>query len=77
MAARNLHHVRDLIGADLTEQVDRITSALNEQTEVVVRRFDNPRGWPFSGEGIGGAIYGTIPGTDEHVERLDNVRNVA
>jgi hypothetical protein len=61
VAAPSLYHVRQVIGADLTEQVDRITNALNEQTEVVVRRFDNPRGWPFSGKGIGGAIHETTP----------------
>jgi hypothetical protein len=28
------------------------------------------RGWPAAGKGINGAIYGTAPGSDAHLETL-------
>ena len=74
MAARNLHHVRHLIGTDLVHQVDKITRDFNAQTETVcsatlpgdARRL---RGIPAIGRGVTGAIFGTRP--EREAEHLD------
>ena len=74
MAARNLHHVRHLVGTDLVNQVDKITRDFDQQTETVcsatlpgdARRL---RGIPAIGRGVSGAIFGTRP--EREAERLD------
>ncbi len=79
MAARNLHHVRHLIGTDLVQQVDRITRDMNAQTETVcsatlpgdTRRL---RGIPAIG-GVGGCVTDQfVPGSDEHLDMLDDLQ---
>ena len=70
MAARNLHHVRREIGSDLVDQVNEITQDFNTQTEVITAWVDNEllRGIPAKG---GVITDSTIPGSDDHVDRLD------
>jgi hypothetical protein len=66
MAARNLHHVRHLIGQDLVNQVNRIQQELTEQTDTVTNATlagdtNRLRGIPAIGQGVSGHIPGTNP----------------
>jgi hypothetical protein len=72
LAARNLLHVRQLVGTDLVDQVDRITQEMNAATdEIAWVDRDLLRGIPA----IGGVITDShVPGSDEH---LDNIRRTA
>jgi hypothetical protein len=72
--AQNLHRVRQLVGADLVRQVDKITKDFDQQTATVVnatlpgdaRRL---RGIPVVGEGVAGAMFGSRP--DREIDKLD------
>jgi hypothetical protein len=77
--AQNLHRVRELLGADLVRQVDKITRGFDEQTNAVAKRNLAPRsgegdpqrlrGLPVVAEGVQGAMFGTRP--DREIEKLD------
>lgn len=67
MAAQSLQKVRELLGADLVQQVERISQELNIETEEACERvlmfLDNRklRGIPAIGKGVSGHIAGTDP----------------
>jgi hypothetical protein len=65
----NLHHVREQIGADLTVQVDRIITELEQRTDQLVAWVDNEllRGIPARG---GVVTDSFIPGSDDHLDQL-------
>jgi hypothetical protein len=74
VAARPLQHVRDLVGADLVRQVNRISAELNAETDSTVRASPQQdrallRGVPFTGT-RGVITDQPVPGDDEHLERL-------
>jgi hypothetical protein len=80
LAARNLHHVRHLLGTNLVDQVNEITRTLNQETETLcnttlpgdTRRL---RGIPAIGHGVQGSVTDQfIPGSDEHLDMLDTLR---
>jgi hypothetical protein len=72
--AQNLYRVRELVGADLVRQVDKITRDFGQQAETIAnatlpgdaRRL---RGIPVVGEGVSGAMFGTRP--DREIEKRD------
>jgi hypothetical protein len=74
LMAQNLHRVRELIGADLVRQVDKITRDMGEQTPTITgatlpgdgRRL---RGIPVVSKGVQGAMFGTRP--DREIDKLD------
>ena len=74
MMAQNLHRVRELLGADLDRQVQRITREMNQQVESVAnatlpgdsRRL---RGLPLVAKGVQGAMFGSRP--DREIDKLD------
>jgi hypothetical protein len=76
LAARNLHHVRQLLGADLIGQVEQITTDLNQRTEQLTAWVDVEllRGIPACGGVITDSV---IPGSDDHMDWLDNIRRSA
>jgi hypothetical protein len=64
--AQSLHRVRELIGADLEQQVEEISREMNQQVDTVVKATlagDNRRlrGLPAVGRGVSGHIPGTDP----------------
>ena len=72
--AQNLFRVRQLLGADLVRQVDKITKDMGEQAATITgatlpgdsRRL---RGIPVVGKGVTGAIFGSRP--DREIDKLD------
>jgi hypothetical protein len=72
----NLHHVRALLGADLTNQVEQISRELQQESDDLVVWVDSKllRGIPARGGVITDSL---IPGSDEHLDQLDNVRRTA
>jgi hypothetical protein len=76
---QNIHRVRELIGADLVRQVDKITRGFDEQTNTVVGKRVAPRsgegdprrlrGFPVVADGVQGAMFGSRP--DREIEKLD------
>ena len=63
--AQNLHRVRELIGADLDDQVKEATREFEVQSDVVAQgpHMDRQRlrGIPAVGRGVDGAISGSNP----------------
>jgi len=55
----------------LSEQVRTITADVGE-ADAPSRLIDKRelRGWPCAGRDIRGAVDGSVPGSDEHLERL-------
>jgi hypothetical protein len=76
VAAPNLYHVRQLIGADLVRQVNAAIEDLSSQTNEITAWVDNDllRGIPAKGGVITDSV---IPGSDEHMDWLDNIRQSA
>jgi len=75
--AQNLHRVREMVGADLVEQVEEITRTMNEQVDTVVsatlpgdsRRI---RGIPMFAKGVSGIQTDSfVPGSDAHLDEMD------
>jgi hypothetical protein len=66
---RSLKDARRQVARDLKRQVDKATDQEVRAADVLLEK-KRIRGWPAVGRGINGAIAGTDPGSDEHLESL-------
>lgn len=74
--AQSLHRVRELIGADLDDQVKEVTREFEIQSDAVAQgpHLDGRRlrGIPAISREAGGVVTDSfVPGCDEHLEEMD------
>jgi hypothetical protein len=73
--ARSLNEARREASQRTAESIARLERdgvLTTEETPLQRRLIDRQalRGWPCAARGVNGAIHGTVPGSDEHLERL-------
>jgi hypothetical protein len=68
--ALSLQEARQQAAKRLDEQVARAVREPEPDRRRLVDKREI-RGWPAAGRGICGAIGGSSPGSDEHLDRLD------
>jgi hypothetical protein len=68
--ARSLNESRRQTAEHLDQQVARAVREPEPDRRRLVDKREI-RGWPAAGKGICGAIGGTSPGSDEHLDWLD------
>jgi hypothetical protein len=76
LMAQSLNRVRELIGADLDDQVQEATREFDMQTDVAAQgpHLDRQRlrGIPCYAKGVSGVQADSlVPGSDEHLEMMD------
>jgi hypothetical protein len=76
---RDRQKVRDMIGTDLVDQVDKITSEFTAETAQTAAGVTLPgdsrrlRGLPAIGRSVGGVVTDSyVPGSDEHLDDMDD-----